>query len=743
MGHTSFVVRHSSFVIALAAAALALGAEAKTIKLLAIGNSFSDDAVEHYLYDLAREGGDTLVIGNAYRGGQGFESHWRVVEQNKADFEYRKIVGGKRTNERRTLIDCLKDEDWDIITFQQVSQDTGDFATYEPWLTKLLDYVKANATNPNVVYGLHRTWAYAQHSRHGGFKKYDRDQMKMFNAIVDATNKARAAHPELKLLIPAGTAIQNGRTSFVGDNFNRDGYHLSYKLGRYTASLTWLEVVTGQSAIGKKFAPEGVDKSQIEVAQKAAHAAVAAPDKVTAIAVQPEAAARPPQVPVLESAKPQVDKAFKLAVETLYRNSFDEVIRAGGEYGGEWTRDVSINSWNAAALLIPEKTAFSLWSVTKNDRTLVGHQYWDKIIWVTAAYDFYLKSGDRDFLKQAYVASANTMKELEKEQFDADYGLFMGPSVFNDGIAGYEEPVFDTDHHSSFVLDYPGAKRIKCLSTNCIYFSGYRVLAKMASLEGDEAAAKDYLGKAAALKAAIRQHLYNADTGRTNYLVDAKGGVHPHQEALGLSFAILFGILDGDEARKAISEAYVSRFGIPSISPHFKRFDKDHPGRHNQIVWPFVNAFWADAARKSGRTDLFSFELQNLARLALASDDCFYEIYNETTGKVDGGWQQGHTWNSVYDQTWSATGYLRMVFSGLFGMKFSPEGVAFSPECKLLGEYGVKRLTGLRYRNGVLDITVSGKGSRLAAVKVNGKAQPPIKPVPPAAGTTKIELVLN
>ncbi|MCS2584840.1 hypothetical protein NXY00_19810 [Bacteroides sp. BFG-551] len=32
-------------------------------------------------------------------------------------------------------------------------------------------------------------------------------------------------HTDLSLLIPSGTAIQNGRTSFLGDAFNRDGYH--------------------------------------------------------------------------------------------------------------------------------------------------------------------------------------------------------------------------------------------------------------------------------------------------------------------------------------------------------------------------------------------------------------------------------------------------------------------------------------------------------------------------------------
>ena len=80
-----------------------------------------------------------------------------------------------------------------------------------------------------------------------------------------------------------------------------------------------------------------------------------------------------------------VNSAFSLAVNTLYKNSPDSLIKAGGEYGGEWTRDVSINAWNASTLLIPEKTKYSLWSVTENERATIGHQYWDKIIWTLAA----------------------------------------------------------------------------------------------------------------------------------------------------------------------------------------------------------------------------------------------------------------------------------------------------------------------------------------------------------------------
>ena len=38
---------------------------AKLVKVLAIGNSFSQDAVEQYLWELAREAGVKMIIGNA------------------------------------------------------------------------------------------------------------------------------------------------------------------------------------------------------------------------------------------------------------------------------------------------------------------------------------------------------------------------------------------------------------------------------------------------------------------------------------------------------------------------------------------------------------------------------------------------------------------------------------------------------------------------------------------------------
>lgn len=72
---------------------------------------------------------------------------------------------------------------------------------------------------------------------------------------------------------------------------------------------------------------------------------------------------------------PLIDEAFTLAVKTLRDNIEEDLIKAGGGYGGEWTLDCAINSWNAASLLEPQAAEHSLWSVAVDDRGLIGHQY--------------------------------------------------------------------------------------------------------------------------------------------------------------------------------------------------------------------------------------------------------------------------------------------------------------------------------------------------------------------------------
>ncbi|HQB28242.1 MAG TPA: DUF4886 domain-containing protein [Paludibacter sp.] len=257
---------------------------AKKIKLLAIGNSFSEDAVENNLYELVREGGDTIIVANMYIGGATLEQHANNANNNSSSYSYRKIVDGTRTvTANYTIATALADEDWDYISFQQASQLSGRYDSYFPHLTSLKSYVEARATNPNVQFVFHSTWAYAQNFNSSNFDYYNRNQMTMYNAIVDASHRA-AEEAGISIVIPAGTAIQNGRSSSLGDTFCRDGFHLELNYGRYTVACTWYEKLFNKPVIGNEYKPLAVTPFQAKVAQHAAHYAVEKPKEITSLA---------------------------------------------------------------------------------------------------------------------------------------------------------------------------------------------------------------------------------------------------------------------------------------------------------------------------------------------------------------------------------------------------------------------------------------------------------------------------
>lgn len=426
-------------------------------------------------------------------------------------------------------------------------------------------------------------------------------------------------------------------------------------------------------------------------------------------------------------------------------------VRAGGGYDQPWTRDASLNSWNAASLLEPSVARNTLWAVCVRgpDGALTvqqDNQWWDKVIWMTGAWSYYTATGDRAFLKRAYGVAQDELARMKRDHYNSEYGLFQGPAFFTDGIAGYPEPEYDPNNRSSFVLDHHYTSQIMVLSTNCVYYNAYKIAAQMArELKQPVSEAQQYDQSAAALQAAVNTHLWQPSAGTYGYFVHGagplQGRLDPTQEGIGLSFAILFHVASPAQAKDLLKTAHRSPHGILSSWPYFARFSADRPGRHNGIVWPLVNGMFACAAAQAGRSDLFQSEAENAARLSAGSGSHFFEIYNGQTGAPDGGWQTGSHWPSQPDQTWSATAYLRMMYSGLFGMRFAPSALSFSPT--LPAAWGPVTLTGLHYRAAVLSITLKGSGSRIARFVCDGKAQ--AQPILPASltGAHQIVIVLD
>ncbi len=263
----------------------------ESLKILAIGNSFSQDATQ-FLWQIARNAGiKEVVIGNAYRGGCTLEMHWTSVAASGTEYSYEKnSAGAKVSTPGQTLESILKDEDWDIITLQQGSGSSGMQDTYEPYLTNLIDWVNENKTNPDAKLYWHMTWAYQSDFSSSAFRKnYNSDQMTMYNAILSAKDEKVLAHDEFAGVIPSGTTVQNLRTSFLGDTITRDGYHMGWVLGRYAVGLTWFHALTGLPIDNISVVPDFKDSADStifnemhrKVINEAVKNAVKTPDAVT------------------------------------------------------------------------------------------------------------------------------------------------------------------------------------------------------------------------------------------------------------------------------------------------------------------------------------------------------------------------------------------------------------------------------------------------------------------------------
>lgn len=254
------------------------------LRILAIGNSFSEDAIEQNLYELAKAGKKKIVIGNLYIGGAPLSLHVSNAKEDKPAYRYRKInLDGQmseKANER--LSEALIDEAWDYISFQQASPLSGDYDSYAKDLPPLYDYVTKHILFPETKYILHQTWAYQNGSWHEGFVRYNRSQDSMYKAIA-TTSQEVFNWGNFDLLVPSGTAVQNARSSFIGDHFTRDGYHLNLNYGRFVAACAWYEALFHENVLNNSFLPLKVTYVEGEVARAAAHKAVEFPYAVTVL----------------------------------------------------------------------------------------------------------------------------------------------------------------------------------------------------------------------------------------------------------------------------------------------------------------------------------------------------------------------------------------------------------------------------------------------------------------------------
>ena len=239
------------------------------IRVLCIGNSFSLDAVEQELVPLCDAKNIEVEIHNLYYGGCSLRQHAEFLLKDTAAYSHRVCTNTVPhiIKDTISLRQALRDGRYDYISLQQASHDSGIRSTYEPWLSLLIDTVRAYQPEARLYWM--QTWAYSQDSKHPAYPRYNSNQQTMWDSIM-------ACIPRQLPIIPCGQAIQNARSTKLGDTLCRDGYHLNHIYGRYTAACVWYEIITGKNVCMNRYKNSQMTRTQRRLTQRAAHKAVRA-----------------------------------------------------------------------------------------------------------------------------------------------------------------------------------------------------------------------------------------------------------------------------------------------------------------------------------------------------------------------------------------------------------------------------------------------------------------------------------
>ena len=175
------------------------------MKILSIGNSFSEDATA-YLRKISEAGNCPIDISNLYIGGCSLHMHACNIKIDEK--KYRLEYNGIYTDRTVSVNEMLKTDSWDIVTVQQASCDSGVLSSYGENGKYVVDYIRNTAPHSEIYF--HETWSYEEGSDHPAFGKYGFSSSGMYSAIKSASEKFCSENGNIPI-IPCGEVINELR----------------------------------------------------------------------------------------------------------------------------------------------------------------------------------------------------------------------------------------------------------------------------------------------------------------------------------------------------------------------------------------------------------------------------------------------------------------------------------------------------------------------------------------------------
>lgn len=400
---------------------------------------------------------------------------------------------------------------------------------------------------------------------------------------------------------------------------------------------------------------------------------------------------RPAMMPEYSSPQPLVDALYNMSVDYM-----TDAIDSSGRFAVS-QRNYSrlyCSIFLSLAALKPHQSMETLRALVDRDSIIMQREgQWpvvsDHIGWVTAAWEVYKTTGDREWLEYCQHVIEKTLSINRAVLLDHKLGLIHGAGYTSARPLGVRRMTW---------MGYNDLFACMSLGNNILTANAYAILAEMSEELGIE---NDYQRDAQRLKDAINQHLWNEDKGF--YSSFLYGTAYPRKSPLtdntSQAMCVLWGIADDDRAENLIANTPVSDMGVSVSYPTANPIE---PYLSN-ASWATTQALWNLAAA--------TVDNENALRRGLGALYRAQALYQS---------RGIHMSDVETDRLGTSASNAAMILRVIVGMKFTPEGIEFSPNVPA-GMDGVKEFKGFNYRRAVLDFTVNGTGNDVETIILDGK----------------------
>lgn len=441
---------------------------------------------------------------------------------------------------------------------------------------------------------------------------------------------------------------------------------------------------------------------------------------------------------------PKFTTENNLLIEALYNMALEEMLmdvrsdstfQAGALWPDTWTRDAVYSIWFSYAWIMPEVSRKTLEKQTlRNPREALQDTgsggSWpistDRVVWALAAWEYYLYTGDRSFLADAYEGLSYTARKDIHVAFDKRVGLFKGETCSMD---------WRTHTYPNWFSNATIGSSFSC-GTNALHLFMYDFLSRSAEILGKSDAEKAYWdGFKDTLKKSINTHFWNEAKGVYEcYLYPETSGYKPSERVGVMSNGLcaVLGASAEDQIVRMVENFPLYPYGAAVLYPSIP----DDFAYHNKSVWPVWQTPYMYAACRTGNMSAVEHMMASLTRASALF----------LTHKENMTYDTGYDWGTALNsdrQLWSVSSYISMVYRVLFGMNLTERGLTFNPVVPGMVN-GWLSLSDFRYRDAVVDVKVVGHGNRINSLTVNGEKQTlPFVLPPDSKGRYRVEIEMT